>query len=84
MHIIGLIVVTMLISAVALGSRLQTRTTAPTRPEEQPRRPLTDRLPGVTSERRRPVAVPTSTQRQRLRPHQLRGRTEPVPAREDG
>lgn len=83
MYIVGLIVVTMLIGAFVLGSRLQAEATPPPRPEDQPRRPLTDRLPGATYERRRSVAVPESSQAQRLRPHQLRGRTERVPATEE-
>ncbi|MFG3042265.1 DUF6479 family protein [Streptomyces sp. NPDC048330] len=77
-HIVGLIVVTMLISPFVLGSRLQAGVTP--RPEDQP---LTDRLPGATDERRRSVAVRESSRRQRLRPHQLRGRTEQAPATEE-
>ncbi|MFE9044685.1 DUF6479 family protein [Streptomyces sp. NPDC007818] len=77
--LIGLIVVTVLIAGFVLGSRLYATATAPPLPGEQPRRPHTDRPPGVTSEFRRALAVPRSDQKHRLRPYQLRGGTEQVP-----
>lgn len=79
MHMfIGLIVVTVLIAGFVLGARLHAAAASPPLPEDQPRRPVTDRLPGVTSEFRRALVVPRNDQKHRLRPHQLWGRTERV------
>ncbi|MFC8981075.1 DUF6479 family protein [Streptomyces sp. NPDC057411] len=84
MHIlIGLIVVAVLLAGFVLGFRIQTGTTRPPLPHEQPRRPATDRLPGEVSEFRRAVAVPHLDRAQRLRPYQLWGRTERVTAADD-
>ncbi|GGY81028.1 DUF6479 family protein [Streptomyces omiyaensis] len=84
MHVfIGLVVVAVLMAGFVLGSRLQREATHPPVPPERPCRPPTDRLPGETSEFRRAVAVPRRDRKQRLRPYQLRGRTERVAASEN-
>ncbi|MFJ5834695.1 DUF6479 family protein [Streptomyces sp. NPDC093089] len=84
MHtLIGLIVVAVLIAGFVLGAHLHATETPPPLPHEQPRRPITDRMPGAAFEFRRTLQVPRSNQKQRLRPYQLRARTEQVPPGHD-
>ncbi|MEW1904439.1 DUF6479 family protein [Streptomyces sp. NPDC056488] len=84
MHIvIGLIVVAVLIGAFVLGARLRETEGPCPQPQDHPRRPATDRPPGEWSEYLRPAAVPLCDHAHRLRPHQMRGRTEPALPSED-
>ncbi|MEU3691133.1 DUF6479 family protein [Streptomyces narbonensis] len=67
----GLVLVAILIGAFWLGYRIRTRESATPKPEEQPHRPETDRLPGEMSEYRRPAVMPQTDGEHRLMPYQL-------------
>ncbi|KOG36149.1 MULTISPECIES: DUF6479 family protein [Streptomyces] len=69
----GLVLVTVLIGAFALGMRLRDKEVPPPDPGSQPQRPETDRPPGEMSEYRRPAEVPSTDGAHRLTPHQLKG-----------
>lgn len=68
----GLVIVAVLIGAVWLGFRIRDRESATPKPEEQPHRPETDRLPGEMSEYRRPAEMPQNDGEHRLMPYQLK------------
>ncbi|GGU83831.1 hypothetical protein GCM10010275_18880 [Streptomyces litmocidini] len=78
--LIGVVVVAVLIGAFVLGARVRDGESGPPHPSSHPSRPSTDRLPGRTSEYRRPAEVPRADGALRLRPYQLRARTETSPA----
>ncbi|MBT2441036.1 hypothetical protein J7E93_13130 [Streptomyces sp. ISL-36] len=68
----GLVVVAVLIGAFVLGMRIRDRESPTPKPEEQPHRPETDRLPGEMSEYRRPAEMPQTDGEHRLMPYQLK------------
>ena len=68
----GLVIVAVLIGAVWLGFRIRDRESDTPKPEEQPHRPETDRLPGEMSEYRRPAEMPQTDGEHRLMPYQLK------------
>ncbi|MFE5793378.1 DUF6479 family protein [Streptomyces sp. NPDC056503] len=68
----GLIVVVVLIGAFVLGVRLTRRELPPPDPETQPHRPETSRLPGETSEYRKPSEMPHTDGEHRLLPYNLK------------
>lgn len=68
----GLVIVAVLIGAVWLGFRVRDRESDTPKPEDQPHRPETDRLPGEMSEYRRPAVMPQNDGEHRLMPYQLK------------
>ncbi|MDV9193519.1 DUF6479 family protein [Streptomyces sp. SR27] len=82
----GLVLVAVLIAAVWLGFRVRDRESRTPKPDEQPHRPETDRLPGEMSEYRRPAEMPQTDGEHRLMPYQLKEsatETSPDPPSEE-
>ncbi|MFF0561834.1 DUF6479 family protein [Streptomyces sp. NPDC004266] len=81
----GLVVVVVLIGAFVLGIRLKNKELPPPRPESQPRRPETDRLPGEVAEYRKPAEMPHTDAEHRLMPYNLKssGETDLGPQSEE-
>ncbi|WP_418958341.1 DUF6479 family protein [Streptomyces tritici] len=67
----GLILVAVLLGAFAWGWYLRKRESRTPKPQEQPHRPPTERLPGEMSEYRRPAEMPKTDGEHRLMPYQL-------------